>query len=191
MKRAIVLIVALTISLSGWARHHTSHELDLNAPTGTVSLNAATATVAFSPHGQGEQLIVNSIGHASHQILVQAYGFSNKAILKALVDAKTRGVDVQVILDKSNDKGRYSGATFMTNAHIPVWIDYTVSIAHNKVMVLDGTSVITGSYNFTEAAQNLNAENVLFLEHVPELASIYAKDWQWRLGKSRPYPSSH
>jgi phosphatidylserine/phosphatidylglycerophosphate/cardiolipin synthase-like enzyme len=77
-------------------------------------------TVAFSPHGQGEALIVSAIGSAKTQILVQAYGFSNKAILAALADAKKRGVDVKVILDKSNDRGKYSGATYVSNAKVPI-----------------------------------------------------------------------
>ena len=143
--------------------------------------------VAFSPRGQGENLVVQAVSGAKTQILVQAYGFSNSAILKALADAKARGVDVRVILDKSNDKGKYSGATYMANAGVPVWIDYKPAIAHNKVMVIDNHDVITGSFNFTEAAQEHNAENVLFLQGVPELAAVYAKDWQWRLGESRQY----
>ena len=143
--------------------------------------------MAFSPHGQGERLIVSAIADAKQQILVQAYGFSNKAILAALADAKRRGVDVEVILDKSNDRGRYSGATYVVNAGIPVWIDNTVAIAHNKVMVIDSASVITGSYNFTEAAQNSNAENVLYLQHVPELAKVYSDDWNWRKAKSHAF----
>lgn len=80
-----------------------------------------------------------------------------------LADAKGRSVDVKVILDKANDKGKYSGATYVTNAGIPVWIDYKPAIAHNKVMVIDGTDVFTGSFNFTAAVRGHNAENVLLL----------------------------
>jgi phosphatidylserine/phosphatidylglycerophosphate/cardiolipin synthase-like enzyme len=54
-------------------------------------------------------------------------------------------------------------------------------------MVIDNQSVITGSFNFTAAAQEHNAENVLVLKGVPELASVYAKDWEWRQTKSRVY----
>lgn len=188
MKRLWVGLVLVLMSASAGARHHSSgHGLDPDAPTGTVTLQSITATVAFSPHGQGENLIVSAIQEAKTQVLVQAYGFSNKAILAALTAAKARGVDVKVILDKSNDRGKYSGATFVSNAKIPVWIDNTVAIAHNKVIVIDQRDVITGSYNFTEAAQNSNAENVLFLQGVPELAKIYIADWNWRQSKSYSY----
>lgn len=183
------LMLLAVIAAPASARHH-SHKsagLDLDAPYATVQLHDAAATVAFSPQGHGEELVAQAISTAKTQVLVQAYGFSNTIILKALTDAKSRGVDVRVILDKSNDKGKYSGATYMANAGIPVWIDYKPAIAHNKVMIIDGHNVVTGSFNFTEAAQVHNAENVLFLQGVPDLAAVYVKDWQWRLGQSRQF----
>lgn len=153
----------------------------------TVNLGGAKATVAFSPDGQGQALIVHAIDEARQEILVQAYGFTNKAILKALVDAHRRGVLVKVILDKSNQSKRYSGGTYVSNAGIPVWIDYRPSIAHNKVMIMDRRDVITGSFNFTASAQRRNAENVLYIQNSPRLAHAYIKDWEWRLGLSRVY----
>jgi phosphatidylserine/phosphatidylglycerophosphate/cardiolipin synthase-like enzyme len=169
-------------------RHKHQSEMAVGNPgISHLALNNAQATVAFSPEGGGEQIITDAINHAQHQILVQAYGFSNKQILDALAQAKARGVDVRVILDKSNDRGKYSGATYVANAGIPVWIDFKPTIAHNKVMIIDGKEVITGSFNFTEAAQKHNAENVLVLDNAPQLAGVYAKNWQWRLGESRQY----
>lgn len=164
---------------------------DGNPGVSTLDIHAKVV-VAFSPDGGGELIIVNAINGASKQILVQAYGFTDKAILSALSHAKARGVDVRVILDKSNDRSnsnesRYSGATYMINAGVPVWIDFEPAIAHNKVMVIDGQEVITGSFNFTTSAQKRNAENVLILDGVPELARVYAKDWVWRLSKSRKF----
>lgn len=155
---------------------------------GTFRMNInAQATVAFSPDGGGERIIVDAIDHAQKQILVQAYGFTDKYILKALSEAKQRGVDVRIILDKSNETQKYSGATYMVNAGIPVAIDYRPAIAHNKVMIIDQNEVVTGSFNFTTSAQERNAENVLILNGVPQLADVYIKNWNWRLGESRPY----
>lgn len=153
----------------------------------TVPLDDATATVAFSPKGEGEALVVHAIRDARKEILVQAYGFTNKTILKALADARRRGIQVKVLLDKSNETARYSGATYVSNAGIPLWIDDTVAIAHNKVMIIDERNVITGSFNFTASAQRRNAENVLYLQNVPRLAAVYVADWNWRRGLSHPY----
>ena len=60
------------------------------------------------------------------------------------------------------------------------------AIAHNKVMVLDGKTVITGSFNFTKAAEEKNAENLLILENA-ELAKIYMENWEKHRKHSEEY----
>lgn len=146
--------------------------------------------VAFSPDGDCTQVIVNAINAARTQILVQAYSFTSKPILAALAQARARGVGVTIILDKSNERSRYSGATYEANHGIPVYIDDTVRIAHNKVMIFDQQAVLTGSFNFSAAAQKDNAENILLLEDVPQLAAAYTRDFMWRLRKSHLYTRS-
>jgi phosphatidylserine/phosphatidylglycerophosphate/cardiolipin synthase-like enzyme len=114
--------------------------------------------------------IVTRIDESKSEIRVQAYSFTSPPILSALVSAKGRGLDVAVILDKSNDrsgeKSRYSGATFVAHAGIPVFIDHQPAIAHNKIVIIDRHLVITGSYNFTRSAERRNAENVTFIDSV-------------------------
>ena len=83
---------------------------------------------------------------------------------------------VEVILDKSQRSEKYSSATFIFNSGIPCFIDAPHAIAHNKVMVINGTTVITGSFNFTKAAEEKNAENLLIIED-PDLATKYAQNW--------------
>lgn len=60
---------------------------------------------------------------------------------------------------------------------MPVLIDAKHAIAHNKVIVIDGETVLTGSFNFTKAAQDKNAENLLIL-HDRKLAAQYAENWR-------------
>jgi phosphatidylserine/phosphatidylglycerophosphate/cardiolipin synthase-like enzyme len=97
--------------------------------------------------------------------------------------AHRRGVKVEVILDKSQRTQSYSSATFLFNAGIPTRIDAQHSIAHNKVMIIDGKTVITGSFNFTKAAEESNAENLLII-HDEKLASFYTKNWHEHAGHS-------
>ena len=155
-------------------------------PAAQVHVNS-NVVVAFSPNGDATKVVVDAIEQARSQILVQAYSFTSKPILSALAEAKNRGVDVRVIADKTNDKGKYSGATYMVNHGVPVWIDDSVNIAHNKVMIFDGRSVLTGSFNFSAAAQKDNAENVLLIKDSPDLAAQYIRNWRWRLGYSHQY----
>jgi len=142
--------------------------------------------VCFTPGGDCTGRIVDTIAAAQHTVLVQAYSFTSAPIAKALVDAKKRGVDVRAILDKSQRTERYSGADFLVNGGVPVLIDTVHAIAHNKVMVIDGNMVITGSFNFTKAAQEKNAENLLVIRDA-ELAALYAANWREHAGHSGPY----
>jgi phosphatidylserine/phosphatidylglycerophosphate/cardiolipin synthase-like enzyme len=89
-------------------------------------------------------------------------------------------------LDKSQKGEKYSSADFVINAGIPTFIDAKHAIAHNKIMVIDGQTVVTGSFNFTKAAEENNAENLLVIRS-PELAAKYAANWKAHADHSDPY----
>lgn len=148
--------------------------------------NAAVWEVCFTPGGKCTELIVHAIASARATILVQAYSFTSAKIARALVSAHRRGVNVRVILDKSQRTAKYSSADFLVNSGIPTWIDECCAIAHNKVIVIDDRIVVSGSFNFTRAAQDKNAENLLFLED-PELAKVYTENWKRHLRTSHVY----
>ncbi|MDL2408638.1 phospholipase D family protein [Rhizobium calliandrae] len=145
----------------------------------------ATAKVfaCFTPVEQCESLIVGEIDRAQSSIRLQAYGFTSLPIIHALQRAAGRGVEVLAILDKTNER-KYSGATLLEAAGIPVWIDYQPAIAHNKVIIIDEYLVIGGSYNYTAAAQTRNAENVTFMEG-REIARDFLANWDSRLKVAR------
>ena len=109
-----------------------------------------------------------------------------KPIAQALSAALKRGVMVEVILDSSQRDERYSGATFLRNAGVAVTIDDQHAIAHNKIMVIDARLVITGSFNFTKAAEFKNSENVLVI-HDQHMAKLYTENWQEHRKHSTPY----
>src|SRR6266568_6769113 len=119
----------------------------------------ARVAVYFSPNGGATDAVVREVNAATTQVLVQAYSFTSAPIAKALVDAHKRGVTVLAVLDKSNETEKYSAATFLVNAGIQTRIDDQHAIAHNKVMVIDRVTILTGSFNFTKAAEEKNAEN--------------------------------
>lgn len=139
----------------------------------------------FEPQEECTRFVVDAIKLARSEILVQAYGYTNKEILAALSQAKKDGIDVRVILDKTNESERYPAGTCNAIAGIPVLIDHKVKIAHNKVMIIDRKHVIEGSFNFTESAEK-NAENVNLIKDNPRTAARYLENWNARAAKSRP-----
>ncbi len=149
-----------------------------------------TIEVAFSPNGGGAKLIIKAIGETKQSIKVQAYSFTNVEIAKALLAASKRGVNVRIILDKSQKTDKYTSATFLANSGLLVRIDDDFAIAHNKIMILDDENIITGSFNFTKAAEERNAENLLVIRGNKELAKLYLQQWQWRWDASEAYKRS-
>ena len=120
-------------------------------------------------------------------MLVQAYSFTSTPIAKALLDARKRGVKITVILDKSQKTARYSSADFLRNSGIATYIDGKHAIAHNKIMIIDRECVITGSFNFTKAAEEKNAENILVIRGDPDLTSKCIGNFDWHLRHSEAY----
>jgi phosphatidylserine/phosphatidylglycerophosphate/cardiolipin synthase-like enzyme len=80
----------------------------------------------------------------------------------------------------------YFSADFLAHAGIPTFIDARHAIAHNKIMIIDGAVVVTGSFNFTKAAESNNAENLLVI-HDPQLAARYMANWKEHQAHSEGY----
>lgn len=154
----------------------------------------ATAGVRVLFSGQHDVAgeIVHSIGLARRQVLVQAFSFTHPGIARALIEAHRRGVEVKLIADREQTEKMTRGQVpGIAAAGVPVWLDDAHQSAHNKVMVIDAgmpdAIVITGSFNFTKAAQYKNAENVLMLGSSPSLSDAYARNWQAHLVHSQPF----
>ena len=171
---AAVSFLLLLVGVCSWAQaQHTTADLP-------------AVEVYFSPKGGCQDAIIKEIGEAKESVHVQAYSFTSAPIAKALLSAKARGVKVEVIIDQRCIKQNYSEATFFTNQGIATWADGKHAIAHNKVMVIDGRTVVTGSFNFTRAAEESNAENVLIIR-LPDIAAKYERNYQDHLAHSVKY----
>jgi phosphatidylserine/phosphatidylglycerophosphate/cardiolipin synthase-like enzyme len=155
-------------------------------PSPNTTTTPSAVTVCFTPGGNCTDAIVQALADAKRTILVQAYSFTSAPIAKALLDAHKRRVQVQVILDKSQRTEKYSSADFLANQAVPTMIAADHAIAHNKVIIIDGEMVITGSFNFTKSAQEKNAENVVIIRD-PALAAPYTQNWDAHRQHSQPY----
>jgi phosphatidylserine/phosphatidylglycerophosphate/cardiolipin synthase-like enzyme len=143
--------------------------------------------VHFSPNGGCTDAIVREIDAAQTSVRIQAYSFTSTPIAKAVVDAHRRGIQVQAILDKSNRTAKYSAATFLANQGVPVLIDDRHKIAHNKIIIIDARVIITGSFNFSKAAEKSNAENLLVIRGHADLATKYLLNYEAHRTHSEPY----
>lgn len=136
-----------------------------------------TAVVFFSPKGGCTEAVLAQLRRARREILVLAYSFTSRPITDALIEAHRRGVRVEIVLDHSNEKEAYTDLPHLLQSGIKPLIDSHHAIAHNKIMVIDRRTIITGSFNFTHQAEHENAENLLIFQGQPELALRYRQNF--------------
>jgi phosphatidylserine/phosphatidylglycerophosphate/cardiolipin synthase-like enzyme len=171
---SVVVFAIFALLLSVVSHHPGALPVPSVAPVGTRYHPAVS--VYFSPHGGCTAAIVQALNGATSSIYLQAYSFTSKPISDAIVRDAQRGVTVKAILDHSQESERSSKLPALMAANIPVLIDHVHQIAHSKIIIIDGQEVITGSFNFSAAAENENAENLLILDD-KTLAARYQKNW--------------
>lgn len=174
--------------------------LTAGCPTGAVAQSSSAAPfveAGFSPEGTAEVLVLKTIRSARSQVRLLAYSFTSVSVVRELIDAKRRGVDVAIVVDFKNNvqEDRYGKAraalSALANAGINVSTVSGFAIHHDKVIVVDGLHVETGSYNFSEAAARRNSENVLVLWNQPAVAKIYLQHWASRFALATPFRTQY
>ena len=175
-------LLTLIIFAIGFGAGYVYYENQLPAVFSSET-EAPKINVCFSPEGKCEKLALFAINQAKKEILVQTYSFTSKPIANALIEASRRGVSVKVLFDRSQLKAPYSQIHNLTKAGIKTKVDYVQGIAHNKVIIVDQSKLISGSYNFSAAANTKNSENMLFIND-ENLAMIYKDQWLKRFNKT-------
>jgi len=185
--KTILFVLSLAICApSAWAKSksitfvdglsQTIHEFTDKAPSGPE------VDCAFSPDGGGELLVLRVINSSQRSIRLAAYSFTSPAVVKALLMAKKRGVDVRVVVDEKGNRGKASVAALnlLVNAGIPTRAISVYAIHHDKYIVADERHVQNGSFNYSKAAAKSNSENVVVIWNNPTLADSFLKHWQSR-----------
>ncbi|WP_369070957.1 phospholipase D family protein [Burkholderia gladioli] len=161
------------------------------ATQGAIAAQALPAGAAydlgFSPavgSASALDVVLQAIDSARSSIVVVAYSFTSKPIATALLAAHRRGVKVAVVADRGQNAKSYSAVWFLANQGVPVRLNDRYEATHDKFMVIDGQHVETGSFNYSSAAANRNAENALVLWNAKPLADRYGAEWArlWQEG---------
>lgn len=137
-----------------------------------------SVTVHFSPKGGCAQAVIDVINAAQSQVLLMAYSFTYDPIVKALMDAHARGIDVELVFDRSNELDQRSDMPRCIESGMKVLVDAEHVIAHNKLMIVDKKVIVTGSFNFTRQAEDANAENLLVMRHDKALVEKYLQYYE-------------
>ena len=161
---AVFLLLVLVASVSWWQ---------------SVSAEPQPAEILgiyFTPPAGGASGLIKQIDASKKSIKVMAYGFTALPLSDALIRAHRRGIKVELIQDEKSSHNNRDAIAQMIEAGIDVRSDGKHAIQHNKVMLIDDSIVITGSYNFTNSAEKRNAENIIILKS-EYAAKRYGDNW--------------
>ncbi|VDZ83542.1 phospholipase D family protein [Kluyvera intermedia] len=150
---------------------------------------APSIEAGFSPEGSAQKLVLETINSAHSSIQMVAYAFQAKDITKALDAAQQRGVSVQVVIDKHRNRGHASLAAMrdVVSHGVALRIDGHYHIQHDKMMIVDGSTLETGSFNYAKSAEYDNSENVLVIKNMPKVVAQYQQHFASRWAISQPF----
>jgi len=197
MKRILLIIAVLFAASGALAKGKTPtlsdrfseyvHTVTDKAPSGPAIESA------YSPEAGSEALVIRVINASTRSIRLAAYSFTSPTVVRALLNAKKRGVDVQVVVDEKGNKSKASIAALnlLVNAGIPARTIATYAIHHDKYIVSDERHVQTGSFNYSQSAAKKNSENVIVIWNNTDIASSYLKHWRSRFNQGTDFRSTY
>ncbi len=148
-----------------------------NTPLPVVQLDGVTIECYFAPEDGVEREILEEIAEADTGIDFMAFSFTSKPIAEAMAARIQQGVSVRGVFEKRGAGSKYSRDDYLADQGAQVYLDQNKYTMHHKVIIIDGKTVITGSYNFSQSAEKKNDENVLIL-HSSDIARQYAHEFE-------------
>ncbi len=140
----------------------------------------ATRKIYFSPDDDTVDAFLAFIKSATKKILIADYSFNLDPLVEVLMQKHQEGVDVQLVLDRSQAAGSTEKPEVAKLK--AAGISYVVGtsdkhkIMHNKFTIIDDTVVQYGSWNYTKAASDEN--NFFVVENNSDIAAVFKNHWQ-------------
>jgi phosphatidylserine/phosphatidylglycerophosphate/cardiolipin synthase-like enzyme len=130
--------------------------------TTTVNIPSVRET-CFSRVERCDVLLISLINRANRSVYVAVYSFTRDSLATALISAKERGVEVRVVIERERAYEQGSEYPRLKSAGVDVRLDGNPNSMHHKFMVIDEYIVVTGSYNWSTAAETRNDENIVVI----------------------------
>ena len=146
-------------------------------PYPEVVINDTRIECYFAPEDQVQTHIVDTIRKAQISIDFLAFAFTAKPVATAMADRMKTGVTIRGVFETRNANADPAQDDYLAQAGAQVRLDTNPATMHDKVIIIDETIVITGSYNFTKAADTSNDENCLIV-YSADIARQYTGDFE-------------
>lgn len=124
----------------------------------------SAAEVYFSPSNDCESHIVKAIDDSKKEIVAAVYSINNDRIVAALKRARSRGVKIRILTDRTQAAGRSSRVPELAATGFNIRVHSKNKIEHNKFGVFDENVAVNGSFNWTNPASSSNSENCVVFD---------------------------
>ncbi len=148
---------------------------------------APDVSAHFSPRGGCTNSVIDEIASAKHTVELSGRTLTSPRIADALAAAARRGVHVTVLLDAALASEHREQVRYLVGERIPVLLDAKHGLADNRVVLVDNHTLLTGSFDFSDTAEEGNASNVLILRDQPQVQSLYEDNFRAHLAHAQPY----
>jgi len=148
---------------------------------------APDVSAHFAPKGGCTVAVVDEIASAKQTVELAGRSLTSARIADALAAAKRRGVHVTVILDAAQASEHREQVRYLVGERIPVLLDAKHGLADNRVVLVDNHTLLTGSFDFSEASEEANAANLLILRDQSQIQSLYEENFRAHLAHAKPY----
>src|SRR5215813_13417351 len=128
----------------------------------------------FSPPDNVMDKIIAQVNLAQKSVRFMIFTYTDQGLSAAMIQKAKAGVTVEGVIE---NRGASQGALVpLFCAKLPVKTDGNKYTLHHKVIIIDDSTVITGSFNFTKSADDSNDDNIIII-HSPPIAALYNQEF--------------
>ncbi|MDX2161737.1 MAG: phospholipase D-like domain-containing protein [bacterium] len=156
-----------------------------NTPNVSFTQDSIPVEVYFAPETNVLPVLEREINAARQSIRFMAFSFTIDEMADAILNRADRQVSVRGIFETVGSETRFSELTPLYCGGLDVRQDGSAFILHHKVFIIDDTTVLTGSFNFSASATESNDENLMIIRD-RDLAAQYLAEFERRWREARP-----
>lgn len=156
------------------------------APAGCFKGNVASLFFP-SVNGNNAQIIHHELEMARDSIDVAVFTLTLDSLVDILIRKHKAGLRVRVITDNRQANVRGADAQRLKDTGVPVRTDRSFYAMHHKFAIIDGTTLINGSFNWTAQASHGNQENVVIFRNYRHLAGEFLSEFQHLWDTFKPW----
>jgi phosphatidylserine/phosphatidylglycerophosphate/cardiolipin synthase-like enzyme len=154
-------------------------------PHQCVILEGTRIETYFAPEDKVLQEVIEVVSRAEESIRFMVFSFTDDELGMVMRERAASGVLVEGVFESRGTTSEYSEFAAMSEAELNVWRDGNPASMHHKVIIIDSSIVILGSFNYTHSADQDNDENILVV-YDRQIADHFLDEFDTLITQSYP-----